>query len=92
MRPNRTLATLFIVVAVVQTGAPVVIQKLTQAIVFRHLLHGAIVLCVAVGAGVWLLQVLHRSFSKAALAAFYIGVALLVIFDILIERVIDASA
>ena len=91
MSPNRILAVTFVVLAVLQTATPIIAQKLTRAIVFRHFLHGAIVSCVVTAIMVALYQVLHRRFGTGAMVAFYIGLALLVIFDILIERAIDAS-
>ncbi|MGD0900922.1 MAG: hypothetical protein ABR915_24075 [Thermoguttaceae bacterium] len=91
MSANRLLAMTFLVLAVLQTAVPILAQKLTRAIVFRHFLHVAIVSCVVTAIVVTLYQVMHRRFGAGAMVAFYIGSALLIVFDILMERAIDAS-
>ncbi len=91
MSPNRTLAIAFVVFAVLQTAAPMVIQKATRAIVYDDVLHGAVASCVVaaiVGASC---QATRRQFSTVTMIFFYIGLALLAAFDIWIEGVIAAT-
>ena len=89
--PNRTLAIAFVVIAALQTAVPIVIQKTTHVIVYSQVLHGAIALCVVAVIVVALCQAIHRPFSAVAIIVFYIGLALLVAFDIWIERAVQAS-
>ncbi len=91
MSPNRTLAIAFVVLAVLQTAAPIVIQKATRAIVYHDVLHAAIASCVVAAIVVAVCQAIHRPFSAVAMIVFYIGLALLVAFDIWIERAIEAT-
>ena len=89
--PNRTLGITFVVLAVLQSAVPIVVQKVTHAIVYPHVLHAAIASCVVAAIVVALWQAMHRPFSSVAMIVFYIGLASLVAFDIWIKRAIEAS-
>ena len=89
--PNRTLAIAFVVLAVLQTAAPTVIQKASHAIVYHDVLHGAIALCVVAAIVVAVCQTMHRPFGAVAMIVFYIGLASLVAYDIWIERAVEAT-
>jgi hypothetical protein len=91
MSPNRVLGVAFAILAVVQTAIPIVVQKMSYAVVFREYLHGSIALCVIVGTALALFQIVNRRFSIIGLALFSIGVTLLVAFDVWIEEAVDAS-
>jgi len=91
MSPNRALAIIFAVVAVLQTAIPIVVQKLTRAIVYHELFRATIAACVLAAIVVALCQALRPRFGTAAMIIFYIGLALLVAFDIWIEFAIGAS-
>ncbi len=91
MSSNRLPAVAFVVLAISQTAAPVIAQKLTHAIVIRHFLHGAIIACVAAAIVVTVLQVLYRPFRWGAMIGFHLGATLLVFFDILVEQALNDS-
>ena len=86
-----TLASSFAVLAVLQTAVPMIVQKMTAAIIYHHLFHGAIASCVLAAIVVAIYQVSRRRFDASAMILVYIGLVLLVAFDICIERAIDAS-
>jgi hypothetical protein len=89
--PDGKLGIAFVAFAVLQTVLPIIVQKMTRAIVYSHVLHGAIAACMGIAIVVGLLQAMHRSFSSVAIVLFYIGLALLGAFDIWINRAIEAS-
>lgn len=77
--------------SIVQTCAPIAGQKFSRGIVYHHLLDGAIALSVITAIVVTCHQALYRRFTTISLIGFYVGVALLVAFDVWIERLIGAS-
>ena len=91
MLPNRALAITFVILALMQTAVPIVVQKSSDAPVYHDLFHGAIASCVVTAIVVAFCQAMRRPFSAVTLVVFYVGLALLIAFDIWIECAIDAS-
>ena len=90
-RPNRILATVFAITAVAQTIIPIILQRMTHAIIIRDLLSGGVSLCLLCAFVVGIVQFRQRCFGKSALIAYYLGLAILIYFDAWIKWEMDAS-
>ena len=91
MKQNHLLVVVFIPLLLIQTGVPIIGQKMTKAIVYPQLFQASIAVCIAVAASIGIWQMLRQPFGKIALAAFYIGLSLLLIFDFWMDWLIGAS-
>ena len=64
MSPNRALAIAFLVFGLLQTTVPMIVQKLTAAIVYHHLSHGAITSCIVAAIVIAVFQAVRRPLAR----------------------------